>query len=128
MHTGKGAMMVAVAAAMQSLCLAMLLLLSAYDGAREPAGERRLALAQASLAVPAGATSKQDGLRQILASDPGERRKARSLDPPDLAACASSCMPLPTGSGDRPAAGLAEGSASSDCCAFQPRAPPRAFV
>jgi hypothetical protein len=127
MQAGKKPLIVAVAA-LQSVFMAALLLLSAYDGARQPLAPLRLAFSPAALAVEPGSLGKQEGLRQLFAPDQNARSKARIIDPPDIALCRTSCLVLP---------GQASGGTvvpanlilpTFGCCAFQPRAPPQVIL
>lgn len=124
---GKNPLIVAMAA-LQSVILAALLLVSAYDGARQPLAQSRLAFSPAALAVEPGAIGKQDGLRQLFASEQHARTKARLIDPPDLDLCRTVCLSLP-GQVLADALVLADLVPSAPaCCGFQPRAPPQVIL
>lgn len=120
--------MIVAMAALQSVFMLALLMLSANDGGRQPLGGVRLAVSTGTTGVEPGAIGKPNGLRQLFAADQAGLSKARLIDPPDFALCRTSCLILP-----RYSAGLSAPLAQlplpvDECCAFEPRAPPAAIA
>ncbi|WP_170975694.1 hypothetical protein [Rhizobium sp. FY34] len=116
--------MIVAMAALQSVFMLALLMLSAYDGGRQPLCGSRLAVSTGTTGVEPGAIGKPDGLRQLFAADQAGRSKARLIDPPDFSLCRTSCLTLPRYSADLSGQLAQLPLAGDGCCAFEARAPP----
>lgn len=115
-------------AVLQSLTMAVFLLLSGYDSFRQTHGQSHLAFSAGHPAWESGAVGRQDGLRHLSAVDKNARSKARLIDPPDFASCDTPCVMIPRYSADLSAPVALLFLPCNVCHAFQPRAPPAVII